>query len=38
MADARKYLTLPGRFEMYRGGVLLSPTFAYETWGELNAG
>ena len=38
MADARKYLTLPGRFEMYRGGVLLSPTFAYETWGELNGG
>ena len=28
--------TLAGRFEMHRSGHLDSPTFAYETWGELN--
>jgi len=26
-----------GPFRMYRGGSLLDPQFAYETWGELNA-
>ncbi len=36
MTDARKYLTLDGRFSMHRGGCLESPTLAYETWGELN--
>ena len=37
MTDARKYVTLDGRFPMHRGGCLESPTLAYETWGELNA-
>jgi homoserine O-acetyltransferase len=37
MSKARQYLTLPGKFEMRHGGVLESPTIAYETWGELNA-
>jgi homoserine O-acetyltransferase len=29
-------LQLPGKFEMHRGGFLVEPTLAYETWGELN--
>ena len=33
---ARQFLTLPGEFEMHRGGILQTPTIAYETWGELN--
>ena len=37
MMSARKYLEVPGRFEMYRGGSLDRPVIAYETWGELNA-
>ncbi|MEM8684454.1 MAG: homoserine O-acetyltransferase [Pseudomonadota bacterium] len=37
MTDARKYLSIDGRFSMHRGGYLESPTLAYETWGELNA-
>ena len=38
MTDARKYVTLEGRFHMHRsGGVVDSPTLAYEIWGELNA-
>ncbi len=36
MTDARKFVTLEGRFAMHRGGYLESPTLAYETWGELN--
>ena len=36
MTTARKTVTLEGRFAMYRGGHLESPTLAYETWGELN--
>ncbi len=36
MNDARKYFQLEGPFTMHRGGVLQSPTLAYETWGELN--
>jgi len=37
MSSARKHFQLPGPFEMRRGGVLLRPTVAYETWGELNS-
>jgi homoserine O-acetyltransferase len=33
---ARKTVVVAGEFPMYRGGSLLSPTIAYETWGELN--
>lgn len=37
MSGARKKLNWDGRFAMHRGGHLVSPSFAYETWGELNA-
>jgi homoserine O-acetyltransferase len=37
VSKARRTLTLDGEFPMYRGGRLLRPTLAYETWGELNA-
>ena len=37
MSEARQHLTLSGPFEMRHGGILESPTIAYETWGELNA-
>lgn len=37
MSEARQHLTLAGAFEMRHGGILESPTIAYETWGELNA-
>jgi homoserine O-acetyltransferase len=30
-------LQVDGHFAMHRGGSLQSPTFAYETWGELQA-
>ena len=33
---ARQFVTVQGAFPMHRGGVLSSPTIAYETWGELN--
>ncbi len=33
MPDARRYITLEGRFAMLHG-ELESPTIAYETWGE----
>ncbi|RPI63185.1 MAG: homoserine O-acetyltransferase, partial [Lysobacterales bacterium] len=33
---ARKTVVLAGEFPMHRGGTLLSPTIAYETWGRLN--
>lgn len=36
MSSARKTITFDGRFRMHRAGYLESPTFAYETWGELN--
>lgn len=32
-----KTVTLDGQFTMHRGGSLVSPTMAYETWGSLNA-
>jgi homoserine O-acetyltransferase/O-succinyltransferase len=33
---ARKTVVVAGEFPMYRGGTLLSPTIAYETWGKLS--
>ena len=36
MSSARKILTLDDDFPMYRGGTLVKPTIANETWGELN--
>ena len=33
---ARQFMTVKGAFPMHRGGVLSSPTIAYETWGELS--
>ncbi len=35
MTTAKQLLTIDGMFNMHRGGVLQSPTVAYETWGEL---
>ncbi len=37
MASARRFFSIPGKFEMRRGGELESPTIAYESWGELNS-
>ncbi len=37
MSAASNTVTFKGRFAMYRGGHLDSPTLAYETWGELSA-
>jgi homoserine O-acetyltransferase len=37
MAKARRHFTFQGEFPMHRGGLLQSPTLAYETWGKLNA-
>lgn len=37
MTSATQFLTLPDTFRMHRGGELQAPTFAYETWGSLNA-
>jgi homoserine O-acetyltransferase len=36
VAKARKTVVVAGEFPMHRGGSLLSPTIAYETWGTLN--
>jgi homoserine O-acetyltransferase len=36
MGSARKFIQYEGAFRMHRAGYLDSPTFAYETWGELN--
>lgn len=36
MTKARRHFLVAGEFPMYRGGSLLSPTLAYETWGQLN--
>jgi homoserine O-acetyltransferase len=36
VSAARKYFEYPGVYEMRRGGVLVKPTVAYETWGELS--
>lgn len=37
MGNATKFFEYPGTFPMRHGGKLERPTFAYETWGELNA-
>ncbi|HEY8520847.1 MAG TPA: homoserine O-acetyltransferase [Gammaproteobacteria bacterium] len=37
MASARQHVTIEGEFPMHRGGTLLNPTIAYETWGRLDA-
>jgi homoserine O-acetyltransferase len=36
MTGARLEIKLEGEVRMRRGGVLLEPTLAYETWGKLN--
>lgn len=36
MGNARRHVTVEGEFPMHRGGVLINPTLAYETWGKLN--
>jgi homoserine O-acetyltransferase len=38
VSKARQQITLDGEFPMHRGGRLVRPTIAYETWGELNDG
>ena len=37
MSDSKNYLTIYDDFPMHRGGILLNPTIAYETWGKLNS-
>ena len=37
MVRARRQITIEGEFPMHRGGSLLTPTVAFETWGKLNA-
>lgn len=37
MPSARRHVTVQGELPMHRGGSLLNPTIAYETWGRLNA-
>jgi homoserine O-acetyltransferase len=34
---AKKVVVVDGEFPMHCGGCLLSPTIAYETWGELSS-
>ena len=36
MRNARQFVTVEGEFPMHRGGTLLNPRIAYETWGELS--
>jgi homoserine O-acetyltransferase len=36
VSKARQYLTLHRDLQLHRGGVLVKPTIAYETWGALN--
>jgi len=36
MTASRKFMHFDGRFAMHRGGFIMSPTIAYETWGEPN--
>ena len=35
MSSAKQLITIDGPFKMHRGGMLQSPTVAYETWGNL---
>lgn len=37
MSSARQEIVVAGEFPMNRGGALVDPTIAYETWGELDA-
>jgi homoserine O-acetyltransferase len=37
MSKARLHFSFTGEFPMHRGGSLLNPKIAYETWGRLNA-
>ncbi|MCY3730158.1 MAG: alpha/beta fold hydrolase, partial [Rhodospirillaceae bacterium] len=37
MSSARQLVTVQGEFPMHRGGLLVNPTLAFETWGELSA-
>ena len=37
MSNARRHFTYTGEFPLHRGGALHDPTFAYETWGKLDA-
>ena len=37
MMSARQLYRFPGAITLRRGGVLVRPIVAYETWGELNA-
>ena len=37
MTAARRHFTFDGDFPMHLGGTLVSPTIAYETWGELDS-
>jgi homoserine O-acetyltransferase len=37
VSGARQFFQIEGGFDMRRGGSLLRPMIAYETWGELNA-
>ena len=37
MSSATQFFQADGEFRMHRGGRLMKPTLAYETWGELNA-
>jgi homoserine O-acetyltransferase len=36
VSTARQTIVIDGEFPMHRGGSLLQPTIAYETWGKLN--
>ncbi len=36
MTGARQQIQIEGHFPMRRGGRLLNPVIAYETWGDLN--
>jgi len=36
VSNARQFVTVEGEFPMHRGGTLLNPRVAYETWGELS--
>jgi homoserine O-acetyltransferase len=38
VSKARQHVTLEGELSLHRGGRLVRPTLAYETWGELNEG
>ena len=37
MGTAKKIVVVIGKFPMHRGGYLLNPTIAFETWGELSS-